>query len=114
MFAGGGRGELHALTFINVMQFQVELYLIEYFGVKAVVKADAHTNSPSLFLSLFLYPSVPLPSQVKQVLCELFELLETLCIILAQAATAVAYCLNENLRDFNRVSPSLNETKYLG
>lgn len=100
----------HALTFINVMQFQVELYLIEYFGVKAVVKADAHTNSPSLFL----YPCVPLPSLVKQVLCELFELLETLCIILAQAATAVAYCLNENLRNFNRVSPSLNETKYLG
>lgn len=105
-----GGGELHALTFINVMQFQVELYLIEYFGVKAVVKVDSHTNSLSLSVSI----SFPLPSLVKQVLCELFELLETLCIILAQAATAVAYCLNENLRNFNRVSSSLNETKYLG
>lgn len=91
------------------MQFQVELYLIEYFGVKAVVKVDSHTNSLSLSVSISLRPS-----PVKQVLCELFQLLETLCIILAQAATAVAYCLNENLRNFNRVSPSLNETKYLG
>lgn len=55
------------------MQFQVELYLIEYFGVKAVVKADAHTNSLSLSVSISLRPSL-----VKQVLCELFELLETL------------------------------------
>lgn len=106
---GWGKEGQHALTFINVMQFQVELYLIEYFGVKAVVKVDAHTNSLSHSVSISLRPSL-----VKQVLCELFELLETLCIILAQAATAVAYCLNENLRNFNRVSPSLNETKYLG
>lgn len=87
------------------MQFQVELYLIEYFGVKAVVKADTHIVTPlylpltySLCLSLSFSPSSPL---VKQVLCKLFELLETLCIILAQAAFAVAYCLSmRNLWNF--------------
>lgn len=59
-------GTTRTLTFINVMQFQVELYLIEYFGVKAVVKADTHIVTPlslplTYSLSLSLYPSVHLP-----------------------------------------------------